>query len=58
MRTIIFLIKKEFLQIFRDKFIGKAIFGIPIVQMIPLVPALTFEIKLDRLWINDNCMTA
>jgi len=58
MRTIIFLIKKEFLQIFRDKFIGKAIFGIPIVQMLILVPAITFEIKSARLCIIDNDMTA
>ena len=57
MRTIIFLIKKEFLQIFRDKFIGKAIFGIPIVQMLILVPAITFEIKSARLCIIDNDMT-
>lgn len=57
MRTIIFLIKKEFLQIFRDKFIGKAIFAIPIVQMLILVPAITFEIKSVKLCIIDNDMT-
>ena len=44
MRTILYLIRKEFLQIFRDKFLGKAIFAIPIVQMLVLVPAVTFEI--------------
>lgn len=58
MRTIIFLIKKEFLQIFRDKFIGKAIFGIPIIQMLILVPAITFEIKSAKLCIIDNDMTS
>lgn len=57
MRTIIFLIKKEFLQIFRDKFIGKAIFAIPIVQMLILVPAITFEINSVKLCIIDNDMT-
>ncbi len=34
MRTILYLIRKEFLQIFRNKFISKAIFGVPIVQML------------------------
>jgi ABC-2 type transport system permease protein len=58
MRTIIFLIKKEFLQIFRDKFIGKAIFGIPIIQMLILVPAITFEIKSAKLCIIDNDLTS
>lgn len=54
MRTIMYLIRKEFLQIFRDKLIGKAIFGIPIVQMLILVPAITFEIKEIRLCISDK----
>ncbi|HNX44399.1 MAG TPA: ABC transporter permease [Bacteroidales bacterium] len=57
MRTILYLIRKEFLQIFRDKFIGKAIFGIPIVQMLILVPAITFEIKDIKLCIIDRDMT-
>ena len=53
MRTILYLIRKEFLQIFRDKFIGKAIFAIPIVQMLILVPAVTFEIRHVRMCIID-----
>jgi len=57
MRTILYLIRKEFLQIFRDKFIGKAIFGVPIVQMLLLVPAVTFEIKNVDLCIIDRDMT-
>ncbi len=57
MRTIFYLIRKEFLQIFRDKFIGKAIFGIPIVQMLILVPAVTFEIKNVDLCIIDRDLT-
>ncbi|OFY68399.1 MAG: hypothetical protein A2V64_08430 [Bacteroidetes bacterium RBG_13_43_22] len=58
MRTIFYLIRKEFLQIFRDKFIGRAIFGVPIVQMLLLVPAVTFEIKNVKLCIIDRDMTA
>jgi ABC-2 type transport system permease protein len=54
MRTILYLIRKEFIQIFRNKFISKAIFGVPIVQMLILVPAVTFEIKNVNLCIVDN----
>lgn len=57
MRTIFYLIRKEFLQIFRDKFIGRAIFGIPIVQMLILVPAVTFEISNLELCIVDRDLT-
>jgi ABC-2 type transport system permease protein len=57
MRTILYLIRKEFIQIFRDKFIGKAIFGVPIVQMLLLVPAVTFEIKNVKLCIIDRDLT-
>ena len=49
MRTILYLIRKEFIQIFRNKFISKAIFAVPIVQMLILVPAITFEIKNVKL---------
>ena len=58
MRTILFLIRKEFIQIFRNKFISKAIFAVPIVQMLILVPAVTFEIKSVRLCVIDRDMTS
>jgi ABC-2 type transport system permease protein len=57
MRTILYLIRKEFIQIFRNKFISKAIFAVPIVQMLILVPAITFEIKNVKLCIIDKDMT-
>ena len=57
MRTVFYLIRKEFIQIFRDKFIGKAIFAIPVVQMLILVPAVTFEIKNIELCIVDRDMS-
>jgi ABC-2 type transport system permease protein len=57
MRTILYLIRKEFIQIFRNKFISKAIFAVPIVQMLILVPAITFEIKNVRLTLIDKDMT-
>lgn len=58
MRTIFYLIRKEFIQIFRNKFISKAIFAVPIVQMLILVPAVTFEIKNIRLCIIDSDLTS
>ena len=57
MRTILYLIRKEFLQIFRNKFISKAIFAVPLVQMLILVPAVTFEIKNVILTIVDKDLT-
>ena len=57
MKVIFYLIRKEFLQIFRDRFLGKAIFAIPIVQMLLLVPAVTFEIRNVNLCIIDRDMT-
>jgi ABC-2 type transport system permease protein len=57
MRTILYLIRKEFIQIFRNKFISKAIFAVPIVQMLILVPAVTFEIKNIKLAVIDKDLT-
>ncbi len=57
MRTILYLIRKEFLQIFRNKFISKAIFAVPVVQMLILVPAITFEIKYVNITVVDKDLT-
>jgi ABC-2 type transport system permease protein len=57
MRTILYLIRKEFIQIFRNKFISKAIFAVPIIQMLILVPAVTFEIKNINLAVIDKDLT-
>ena len=53
MRTIFFLIRKEFIQIFRNKFISKAIFAVPLLQMLILVPAITFELKNANIVVID-----
>lgn len=58
MRTIFYLIRKEFIQIFRNKFISKAIFAVPIIQMLILVPAVTLELKNVRLAVIDKDMTS
>jgi len=45
MRTIIFLLQKEFIQIFRNKMMLPIIFVMPIFQLLILSYAATFEIK-------------
>lgn len=54
MRTILFLLQKEFLQVFRNKTMLPIIFVVPIVQLLILVNAATFEIKNVNLAIVDN----
>lgn len=54
MRTILYIIRKELLQIVRDKFMGKAIVIMPLLQMIILVYAATFEIKNIDLLVVDK----
>jgi ABC-2 type transport system permease protein len=54
MRTILFIVQKEFIQIFRDKFMPKIIFGIPLFQLLILSFAATFEIKHTRMAILDQ----
>lgn len=53
MRTIIFLLQKEFRQIRRNKTILPIIFVLPIIQLLILVHATTFEIKNIDLCIVD-----
>jgi ABC-2 type transport system permease protein len=54
MRTILFLVQKEFLQISRDKFLRAAIIMVPIVQMMILVYAATFEMKNIKIHFVDQ----
>lgn len=53
MRIILFLIQKEFLQIFRNKSMLPLIFVVPIVQLIILVNAANFEMKNIKLSFVD-----
>ena len=53
MRPILFLIRKEYLQIFRDKPTVFQIFFIPIVQLLILSNAATFEVSNARLHLVD-----
>ncbi|MBS4056129.1 MAG: ABC transporter permease [Bacteroidetes bacterium] len=57
MRTIRFILQKEFIQIFRDKSMIPIIFVIPVVQLLILSFTATFEIKNTRLIIWDQSRT-
>lgn len=54
MRTIIYIVRKEFLQIARDKVLRAAIIMVPIIQMLVLVYAATFEMKDIKIHFVDQ----
>ena len=54
MRKILFLLQKEFIQVFRNKTMLPIIFVVPIVQLLVLVNAATFEMKNVNIAIVDN----
>jgi ABC-2 type transport system permease protein len=53
-RTIFFLVRKEFLQIFRDRTTVFQIFMIPVVQLLVLANAATFDVKQVALLVVDE----
>jgi ABC-2 type transport system permease protein len=53
MRTILFLVRKEYLQVFRDRPTVFQIFFIPIVQLLVLANAATFEVSNARMHVVD-----
>ena len=53
MRTILYIIQKEFLQVFRNKSMLPIIFFVPIFQLIILVNAATYEMKHIRVSVVD-----
>ena len=54
MRTIAFIIRKEFIQLFRNKVMVRIIFILPIVQLLILANTATFEIKLIKVHVVDQ----
>jgi len=54
MKTILYILQKEFIQVFRDKTMMPIIFIIPIAQLIILSYTATFEIKNVNLFIVDQ----
>lgn len=58
MKTILYLLQKEFRQIFRNKTMLPMIFVIPIMQMLILVFAATYDIKRIDLVVVDKDMSS
>jgi ABC-2 type transport system permease protein len=54
MRIIFYLLQKEFIQIFRNKTMLPIMFVMPIVQLLVLSFAATFEMKNIKINITDN----
>jgi len=57
MRKILFIMQKEFLQIRRNRTMLPIMFLMPVVQLIILVNAATFEMKHIRWYIVDKDMS-
>jgi ABC-2 type transport system permease protein len=57
MRTVFFLVRKEFLQIFRDRATVFQIFMIPVVQLLVLANAATFDVKRVAMLVVDEDRT-
>ena len=57
MRTVLFLVRKEFLQIFRDRTTVFQIFMIPVVQLLVLANAATFDVKRVAMLVVDEDRT-
>lgn len=58
MRTILFIIQKEFIQIFRNRMMMPIIFVVPIIQLLILVHATTFEMKNIKFSVIDLDMSS
>src|SRR5881396_1785700 len=54
MRTLRFLLQKEFRQVFRDPAILRIIFIVPIIQLLVLPWAADYEVKNIKLAIIDH----
>jgi ABC-2 type transport system permease protein len=54
MRILKALLAKEYRQIFRDRLMTFEIFAMPVVQLLILANAATFEVKTSRLFVVDH----
>lgn len=54
MKTTFYIIQKEFIQIFRNKSMLPIIFVLPLVQLVVLANAATFDVKHIKLGYIDN----
>jgi ABC-2 type transport system permease protein len=53
MRALRFMLRKEFTQIFRDRLMFAQMLMIPVIQLIILSSAATFEVKSARMYVVD-----
>lgn len=58
MRALRVLLRKEFLQIRRDPTILRLLFVMPVVQLLVLANAASFEVKESRIWVVDQDRSA
>jgi ABC-2 type transport system permease protein len=58
MRTLRFLLRKEYLQIFRDRIMVAQLLLLPAIQLALLANAATFEVKSARLVVVDEDASA
>lgn len=58
MRFLRVLLRKEFLQIFRDKLLLRQMIMAPFIQLLVLSSAATFEVKTSRLYLVDRDQTS
>ena len=58
MRTILFIVRKEFLQIFRHKVMLPLIFVMPIVQLLILANAADYELRNINIMIIDQDLSS
>lgn len=57
LRSLRVLLEKEFLQIRRDPVILRMLLVMPMIQLIVLANAATFEVKSSNLWVVDQDRT-
>jgi ABC-2 type transport system permease protein len=54
MRTIFYLVQKEILQVFRDRVMLFQIIMIPVIQLLLVTSAATFEVREAKVHLVDN----
>jgi ABC-2 type transport system permease protein len=55
MRTILYIVRKEFLQVMRNKTMIPMIFALPVVQLVILVNAATMDMRnIDLIIVNQD----
>ena len=58
MKTILYLLQKEFIQVYRNKTMLPIIFVVPIIQLVILVFAANLEMKKIKMCVVDNDLSS